>query len=105
MKSSVQNVDTENFRRILRENEGKILAKFWASWCAPCRDYAPEYEKASSQNSHVLFLNINGEIEPALNQEFNIRGIPCTILFKEGREVKRHTGYMSAEQIKKILKD
>lgn len=101
---NVQNVDTERFRKILRENEGKILAKFWASWCAPCRDYAPEYEKASSQNSHVLFLNINGEIEPALNQEFNIRGIPCTILFKEGREVKRHTGYMSAEQIKQFLK-
>lgn len=103
MERDVQNVDTEKFRKILREHEGKVLAKFYANWCTPCRDYAPEFEKAAALNPEIIFLNVNGELEPALNQEFNIRGIPCTILFNEGREVKRHTGFMSAEQVAKFL--
>lgn len=95
--SHVKVATTDEVRKILWENEGPVLIKFWASWCRPCLEYGPEYEKAASLHSSVPFLSVNGELEPALIQEFNIRSIPCTIIFKAGREMKRKSGFIKAE--------
>jgi thioredoxin 2 len=99
----VSDVTAQNFRKILSIAEGVVVADFWASWCGPCKSYAPEYQKASIQNTHAVFVKVNTEIEQQLSAEYGIRGIPCTILFKHGKEVKRQSGVMSAEQVKYFI--
>jgi thioredoxin 2 len=103
MHGLVSEVSTEGFRKILRHASGPVVVDFWASWCGPCRSYGPEYEKASLKNPNVVFLKINTETEQQLSAELGIRGIPCTILYQQGKEVRRQAGAMSADQVQQFV--
>lgn len=99
----VSEVNTEDFRRILRSSDKPVIVDFWASWCGPCKQYGPEYERASKENYNAVFLKISTESEQQLSAELGIRGIPCTIVFKGGKEVARQAGAMSSAQVKQFV--
>ncbi len=99
----VTEVNTEDFRRIINASDKPVVVDFWASWCGPCKVYGPEFQKASVENHNAVFLKISTEAEQQISAELGIRGIPCTILFKNGKEVARQAGAMSVEQVKQFV--
>jgi thioredoxin 2 len=96
-------VNEADLERILNKSEKPVVVDFWAPWCGPCRSYGPEFEKASSQNEQAVFLKINIDENQALSSKLGIRGVPCTILFQNGKEVKRQSGALSSSQLSKFI--
>lgn len=93
-------VDAAGFSQFVQNSDLPLVVDFWAPWCGPCRMMAPAFaQAAASLPLKAQFIKVNTEENPQLSTQYGIRSIPTMILFKNGREVDRVSGALSADQI------
>lgn len=94
---------TSNFESEI-DTELPVLVDFWATWCAPCRAIAPHLEKlAKEYEGKAKVLKVDVEEAKALANQYKIVALPTLVVFRGGKEVKRHVGQSSLAQLKKLL--
>lgn len=72
----------DTFEDTIRSHE-TVIVDFWASWCGPCRSFAPTFEAASEEHPDIVFGKVDTEAQSQLAEAFGIRSIPTLMVFRD----------------------
>lgn len=94
-------LDKENFDEIIKE--GRVLVDFYADWCGPCRMLAPVLEEISNENI-IKIVKVNVDNHEDIARRYGVMSIPTLVLFENGKEQKRNTGFIPREAVEDFIK-
>jgi len=81
-----------------------VVVDFWAEWCGPCRRLAPVIDQlAQDYAGRLQFAKVNVDADGELAATYQVEGIPTSIVFVGGQEIRRFVGYMTREQFARQL--
>jgi len=91
------NMTGTQLTRAIEKTDELLVVDFWATWCGPCQQFAPTFKQVAAQlEPKACFIKIETEKEQAISAKYNIRSIPTLAIFKNGKEIDRVSGALSA---------
>ena len=97
-----KSVGIDQFEALIRDNE-IVFIDFWATWCAPCKQFSQVYEKVAGSHEGVVFAKIDIEKEQELADTFQIRSIPHLMVFKQGIVIYSEAGSMPESTLQELV--
>ncbi|MDD4526508.1 MAG: thioredoxin [Candidatus Margulisbacteria bacterium] len=102
----VAQVTDSNFKsEVLEVKDTLVVVDFFAEWCGPCKMMSPALDQVSLQlGDSAKIVKLNTDENQNMSAQYQITGIPCLIVFKNGKEIERLVGFRPAPQLLQDIK-
>ena len=91
----------KDFNKLIGQS---AVVDFYATWCGPCKMFGPVFEETSNEID-MNFVKLDVDKTPDIARKYGVMTIPTIILFKNGEEIKRHTGFMSKTDLLNFINE
>lgn len=98
----IKHYNDEDFGEVLKKN--RVLVDFYATWCGPCKMLGPVLEKLDEKNL-IEIAKIDVDHAGKTSTTYGVFSVPTLILFENGKEIKRQSGFMSLDQLEKFVNE
>lgn len=99
---AVLTITEDNFNDAV-ERSAILVLDFWATWCGPCRSFAPVFDAAAAKHTDIVFAKVDTDAEQGLANAFGIRSVPTLMVIREKVMVYREAGALPASSLEKLI--
>jgi thioredoxin reductase (NADPH) len=99
---TTRDLTAEEFDEIITGND-IVLVDFWASWCGPCRAFAPTFQASSENHPDIVHAKVDTEAEQQLAAAAQIQSIPTLMAFKKGKLVFNQAGALPPAALEDLV--
>lgn len=104
MSENVREISDSDFQAQVLSAKVPTLVDFWAPWCGPCKSIAPVLEELAKEFAgKVQIMKLNVDENPRTPSQYNVRGIPNLVIFKNGEVVDQIVGAVPKDQLQAAL--
>lgn len=100
---SLLKLNRENFEAEVLNRSGVALVDFYADWCGPCKMIAPVIEEVAEERQDVAVGKLNVDNDPELAAKYGVMSIPTLVVFQNGQETARVSGYRPKQDVLSLL--
>ncbi|MEN3015178.1 MAG: thioredoxin [bacterium] len=103
---SILHINQNDFSTEVLNSTLPVLVDFWAPWCMPCKMLEPIVEEVAKEyHGKIKFAKVNVDENIEIAQKYYISGIPTLMIFKDGKVVNTHVGFLSKKELVKFIED
>lgn len=103
MNNMIKHADNNNFDSLVSND--LVLVDFYATWCGPCKMLSPVLEDLSSDRANIDIVKVDVDESESLARRYGVMAVPTLILFKNGVEVAKQTGFMSKDMLSNWIEE
>lgn len=84
-------------------SDGIVLVDAWATWCGPCRQFGPIFEKVSESHPNITFAKLDTDANPGVSAALQIQSIPTLMVFRDGVPIFRQSGALPSAALEDLI--